>query len=550
MLNFIFFVIGIIVIYLNYMIIEWPYIDSFLYYSIQIIICIILVTLLQSVKSKIEYKSNFILYIKNTMKSLINNVFISQVIITINFFMMDIMDTYVDKILDIKGLVGDIFTLISLVPAIIIVLVVPIFIIYRSVKKTDKVFYKAYKKYLDRQREKDLQERREREEKRRKEEEQYLQYQNERELKINNIIEINNRYAENIFESVLDKNEYLSNSINKFKTDCFYMFDNKLNTICVKSKEIWVNNDEKLSYYTNVFENLNNRCSGNFINYIDKLIQEGTNLQYNIDALSKELNVVSKLSTANNYKLKSFKSYIDIRYNHMMKDYKGCKAGIEGEERVNKELDLHPNIVNLKNIRLEVKDNNNQINSIENDNILLTKNGIFVLEVKNYGQIGNYDIIIEKDGRWNRKDKINGTISPINNVIKQNNRHIGFLNKFINESTNRNFDAFVEVDGIIVIANEKITIENHNKYQNVFRDSELYSYIKSKPVIFTKDELDDIENLIKNNNLEPKRYPVYDYVDEIIGNIRHLEVYIGEMKKVVASLENQYHKLIAELRNI
>ena len=36
-----------------------------------------------------------------------------------------------------------------------------------------------------------------------------------------------------------------------------------------------------------------------------------------------------------------------------------------------------------------------QINSIENDNILLTRNGIFVLEVKNYGEIGTVAVHIK-----------------------------------------------------------------------------------------------------------------------------------------------------------
>ena len=230
-------------------------------------------------------------------------------------------------------------------------------------------------------------------------------------------------------------------------------------------------------------------------------------------------------------------SYIDS-------DYKGCKVGIEGENRVNQELSLYNNIINLSNIRLEVLDNNNTIQSIENDNILLTKNGIFVLEIKNFGEIGNYDIIIEKDGRWLRKNKYNGETTVIKNVTKQNNRHIAFLNKFINEGINRSFDDYIEVEGIVVIANEKITIENYNNNQNIFRDSELYSYIKSQEVKFKIDELEKIRDLILSKNLPPKRYPIFDYSGEIIENIKMLEAYLNDYENVVNKLEIEYRNYI------
>lgn len=222
----------------------------------------------------------------------------------------------------------------------------------------------------------------------------------------------------------------------------------------------------------------------------------------------------------------------------MYNDYKSCKVGIEGEEKINKTLSIHTNIINLSNIRLEVLDDNNQIHSIENDNILLTKNGIFVLEVKNFGQIGNYDIIIEKDGRWLRRNRYNKETSLLKNVTRQNNRHIGFLNKFINESTNRSFDDYIEVDGIIVIANEKVTIENYNENQNIFRDSELYSYIISRPTKFKKEELDKIKKVILENNLPAKKYIVYDYYLEMLENIKNLEQFYKKYDEAVNTIIN------------
>ena len=100
-----------------------------------------------------------------------------------------------------------------------------------------------------------------------------------------------------------------------------------------------------------------------------------------------EIDKVQQLVTLTNNRINRFFNYFNQRFNYIDNDYKGCKVGIEGEERVNRTLSIHKNIINLSNILLEILDNNNEIHSIENDNILLTRNGIFVLEVKNFGQI-------------------------------------------------------------------------------------------------------------------------------------------------------------------
>lgn len=249
-----------------------------------------------------------------------------------------------------------------------------------------------------------------------------------------------------------------------------------------------------------------------------------------------EIDKVQQLVTLTNNRINRFFNYFNQIFNYIDNDYKGCKVGIEGEERVNRTLSIHKNIINLSNIRLEILDNNNEIHSIENDNILLTRNGIFVLEVKNFGQIGNYDIVIEKDGRWLRKNRYSKETSLLKNVTSQNNRHIGFLNKFINEATNRSFDDYIEVDGIIVIANEKVTIENYNENQNIFRDSELYSYIKSQPNKFTKEELDEIKKVIEENSLPAKKYMMYDYYLEMYENIKSFERFCKKYEETIKSL--------------
>ncbi|MGN1185713.1 MAG: hypothetical protein ACI4RQ_01780, partial [Methanobrevibacter wolinii] len=99
-------------------------------------------------------------------------------------------------------------------------------------------------------------------------------------------------------------------------------------------------------------------------------------------------------------------------------------------------------------------------------------------------------------------------------------------------------------------ANEKVSIENYNDNQNIFRDSEIYSYIKSQEVKFKRDELEQIRDLILSKNLPPKRYPVLDYSMEIIENIKILEMYLNDYEKLVNELEIEYRKYIDKVSEV
>ena len=395
---------------------------------------------------------------------------------------------------------------------------------------TYRNFEKEYKKIIDRENEiKD------------KEREEQIALEKERNEKLKKLYSETEGNIYNIINKLDNKKAIIPFG---YENEVRYIYDERLNLKSSKSKEKWLNNDEKIKYYKELFEDINSKLYGNYEEYLKYLREKEKSISYALKDFSHTFGYLTELINTNENKMNSFDKYIKARQSYIDSDYKGCKVGIEGENRVNQELSLYNNIINLSNIRLEVLDNNNTIQSIENDNILLTKNGIFVLEIKNFGEIGNYDIIIEKDGRWLRKNKYNGETTVIKNVTKQNNRHIEFLNKFINEGINRSFDDYIEVEGIVVIANEKITIENYNNNQNIFRDSELYSYIKSQEVKFKIDELEKIRDLILSKNLPPKRYPIFDYSGEIIENIKMLEAYLNDYENVVNKLEIEYRNYI------
>ena len=83
--------------------------------------------------------------------------------------------------------------------------------------------------------------------------------------------------------------------------------------------------------------------------------------------------------------------------------YISTKIGLEGEEKVNNELEIFRDVVkNLGSVRLEVEGT-----TVEADHIVLAEKGIFCIETKNIGALSKGDTIhISKDGlirRYNQK---------------------------------------------------------------------------------------------------------------------------------------------------
>lgn len=96
-------------------------------------------------------------------------------------------------------------------------------------------------------------------------------------------------------------------------------------------------------------------------------------------------------------------------------DKKGTFIGAEGERQVYNELKFFTNNMKiLQNIRLEVNGE-----SIESDLIVICNQGIFIIEVKNLGSTGKYNITVERDGRWT-KEYENGKSETMSSITQQN----------------------------------------------------------------------------------------------------------------------------------
>ncbi len=526
------FILGIFIIFLNYNFLNYT-MEGDLSESILLGSMILFCFFLRIIsKVFLSYKGilnehKFIVSMKVMIKSLIDSIVIFILaliceVVTFNYMLntLELVDPRTNPLL------GIVSSLLNLVLIALIILAVPFILVSLVSNRVCRHFEKENKKVINRNNKIAA-----------KQKEQQMRIQQARNHTLN---KLHRETKKNICHIInqLDTTESIMPF--SYENNISYTYDKSLNLQSIKPREKWLDNDEKLNYYKKLFDNLNLKFYGNYDEYLMHLREKERYLSKKLISYSKEFNCLSTLIDSTESKINSFDKYIKTRQSYINLDYKSCKAGIEGENRVNEELSLYNNIINLSNIRLEVADNNNTLQSIENDNILLTKNGIFVLEVKNFGEIGNYDIIIEKDGRWLRKNRYNEEVSVFKNVTKQNNRHLAFLNKFINDNTNRSFDDYIEAEGIVVIANEKVTIENYNTNQNIFRDSELYSYITSQKPKFKEEELKQIRDLILSNNLTPKKYPIFDYSSEIVENIKNLERYLNDYENVVRKIEVEY----------
>lgn len=194
--------------------------------------------------------------------------------------------------------------------------------------------------------------------------------------------------------------------------------------------------------------------------------------------------------------------------NDVLKNYNIIKTGVEGEERVKKELEMFSHSFDvLENIRLEF---NNE--SVETDFIILSESGLYSLEVKNFGESGSYQLQITKDGQW-IKILNNGDRIPMKDVVSQVNRHLAYKDLFVNQELENKYnisDVKVEFSPIIVIANDNVFIDNQSSLP-IMRISQVYHYIKDKPKTIDKVMLNRVKEILENNNLPEKEYLVNNY---------------------------------------
>ncbi|MCR1847891.1 NERD domain-containing protein [Paeniclostridium sordellii] len=344
------------------------------------------------------------------------------------------------------------------------------------------------------------------------------------------------------------------------KEDKFYIFKlneerNKIKRETIQEpSKIYLSNNDALIY----FKNLQNKISeiekyerndekfSRLKTYL-KIFRESPNKLNEFDLLNNI--IISKSFKLLYYSLESLNTLRECRKITIKNRFNMLYKGYVGEEFVNKYLSLNEDngkYINLSNIKLKV-----DTGTIENDNIILSKNGIFVLEVKNWGNGENYNIKISEDGQWykvfnyNREDEKYDK-SP----FQQNEVHIQGLEKMINEKLNKKISekGYIKVNGLVVMANDSVKIINNSK-EEVYKVHDINNYINSFEESLTYEDLTVIKDIILNEKIEDAKYEYYDYKEEIENNMNTLKEIVNLGLEYMPMFEVAFNKY-AQYQNL
>lgn len=215
--------------------------------------------------------------------------------------------------------------------------------------------------------------------------------------------------------------------------------------------------------------------------------------------------------------------------------------GVKGEDKLQQALDMHSDEFKvLYNVRLKVNDQ-----SVESDALVFSQTGIYLLEVKNFGSSGKYSITIASDGQW-LKCLQNGKKEPMKDVTAQTNRHIAYQNKFLaSHMPQLKLETKeIKIKPIIVIGNDNVIVTN-NSPQKIVRTSQLYNLIINNDNIYSKQDIDKLYNLFKENSLPSQRFPYRDLIQEYKNLIDTLTL-LFDLKLLFRRVRTDYYYILED----
>lgn len=298
-----------------------------------------------------------------------------------------------------------------------------------------------------------------------------------------------------------------------------------------------LNNSDKYEYY-------HNKETEKLISDTEVVVNQANNF---IDTIEKSLNIYNRNIEArynilSNYlgleELLQFSKILVSDFKDMQSKYQTDKIGIsigkKGEDLVDKTLAMYDHkLINLSNMRFEV-DNS----SIETDNLVISSNGVFSIEVKNLGISGKYSIKIDKDGKWSKVYP--NKVESMGNVTAQTYRHVALTEKLLNkELAKKGYEENIDVIPLIVFANDTVNIENNSDI-TVIRASNIYNEISKINNNLNKKMIYDIRDTALLNTLPSKEYPVINIVDKS-------NIVLEELNNII-SLLKRYKDMIIDVK--
>lgn len=191
---------------------------------------------------------------------------------------------------------------------------------------------------------------------------------------------------------------------------------------------------------------------------------------------------------------------------NIFKSFNKLSKGMHGEDKVRDIIYQYDGEFKiLRNATFSVEGN-----KIENDFIIVDESGINTIEVKDIGS-SSEKLIIDKYDRVSRVNKNNFEIENYD-MIQQSNRHLAYLNKFIDNK----FTFDVPVNSIIVIAsNIKIINEGSS---NIIGPNQIYNAIKLQNKIINQEQIKLVYKELSDNLIDNIKYSYIDYITVLNRN--------------------------------
>lgn len=239
-----------------------------------------------------------------------------------------------------------------------------------------------------------------------------------------------------------------------------------------------------------------------------------------------------------------FRDYVLEYWN----EYEVARLGLDGEAAVQDVLAMHEGaFIVLHNLRLEFPNQTDKPDSVEIDTLVLAPNGIFAIEVKNYGARGQYRIVVGADGQW-YKQLPGQEMTTMKNPFEQNDRHVAFLERFVNQVLERDMMHRIHVENIIVLANNNVQlVSDPNARQTLTRVGTLYHQLTLVPEQkLTLEELKKVEAAFQQAGRPANRYPLADYasqMNEIVNAYKRCLKTQAQMMPAVVEVLNEMDSL-------
>lgn len=191
-------------------------------------------------------------------------------------------------------------------------------------------------------------------------------------------------------------------------------------------------------------------------------------------------------------------------------EYPIISRGVEGElivsDFASKMKERHPDMKFFQNFRFYYADDS----SAECDLLIITKGGVFCVEVKNYGQDANYILEISANGTWYKRygEHLHQIDSD---PFRQNHMHAeAIVQRFGKELAKLTDDGSIPpVYELVVVPNN---IEIHNDSMNkVLHIGGLQEFILTEAKKFDGDKVDEVAETISKAAVPPIKYERIDF---------------------------------------